>query len=324
MLLASEVNGLRGIDKPWHLKANYQTFDADGKPKVQGVFEEWWAGPEKWKINYADPTFHQAEYSSGDKDLITGDSGAVPAPESMVEKFLVHPLPNANGLHGQDFSHLDRKIGKNALSCLKLANPPSDNSSLGGVHVDESAYEGLRVAGLQGASRLTCFDPKAPMLRVEGFETGDLYVIFDDIAETNGHYVAKQILVENGDLDIVRVTLTDLEFPPAIGEDISPPASAVAVPTDQSPGIRAGRRIGGQHARYPKDARDNHVRGTVMLQAIISNTGNIEDVQLVSGPSEFRKSAYDAVKTWKFKPFLLNGRPVDTAILVDVSYTPES
>lgn len=66
------------------------------------------------------------------------------------------------------------------------------------------------------------------------------------------------------------------------------------------------------------------MRGTVMLQAIISNTGNIEDLQLVSGPSEFRKSAYDAVKTWKFKPFLLNGRRVDTAILVDVSYTPES
>src|ERR1700758_4583091 len=36
MQLASRVNGLAGMDKPWHLKANYQTFDADGKPKDQG------------------------------------------------------------------------------------------------------------------------------------------------------------------------------------------------------------------------------------------------------------------------------------------------
>jgi hypothetical protein len=85
MLLAAGVNGLGGADvKPWHLKANYQTFDADGKPKDQGVFEEWWVGPEKYKVSYSSASFNQTLYQNGDTKLITGDKGWIPTPEEMV------------------------------------------------------------------------------------------------------------------------------------------------------------------------------------------------------------------------------------------------
>src|SRR5690242_19961126 len=46
MLLAAKVNGLGSLARPWHVKAEFQTFDPDGKPKDKGTFEEWWAGPK--------------------------------------------------------------------------------------------------------------------------------------------------------------------------------------------------------------------------------------------------------------------------------------
>lgn len=322
MPLAARVNGLAGIDKPWHLKANYQTFDADGKPKDQGVFEEWWAGPDKYKISYGSTGFNQVEYRDSEKDWIIGDAGMVPVPESLVEQYLVHPLPGAKVLHGQNFAHFDRKMGTNTLACFQPTSFPSD-SPPGYVHVDENVSASLRSATVY-ALGAACFDPKTPMMRIEILEKGNLYVVFDNIAQTKEHYVAEQIWIKNGDSAIVHVSLTGLDFPPSIGDaEIAPPTSAVAVPNDQSAGLAYGRRVGGLDARYPADARKKRLQGTVMLEAIIIKAGDIDNLQIVSGPAEFRKSAYDAVKTWKYKPWLLNGQPVEVRILVDVTYTPE-
>src|SRR5690242_3131518 len=72
MLLAARVNGLAGADrKPWHLKADYQTYDANGKPEDKGTLEEWWAGPKKYKVSYLSNGFSQTEYRNGKDGLIT-------------------------------------------------------------------------------------------------------------------------------------------------------------------------------------------------------------------------------------------------------------
>ena len=52
MVQAARLNGLAGVLAPWHLEATYQTFDADGKPKDQGTFSEWWAGKDTYKTVY--------------------------------------------------------------------------------------------------------------------------------------------------------------------------------------------------------------------------------------------------------------------------------
>lgn len=48
---------------------------------------------------------------------------------------------------------------------------------------------------------------------------------------------------------------------------------------------------------------------------------NIANLTVVSGPKELRKSATDAVRTWKYKPFLLNGNPVEVQTTINVVYT---
>ena len=61
---------------------------------------------------------------------------------------------------------------------------------------------------------------------------------------------------------------------------------------------------------YPKFAQEAHITGKVVLKATITKQGNIEGVQVLSGPKILAPSAADAVKTWKYRPYLLDGQPV--------------
>lgn len=63
------------------------------------------------------------------------------------------------------------------------------------------------------------------------------------------------------------------------------------------------------------------VQGTVILDAIIGKDGIIHKLTVVSGPKELRKSAADAVHTWKYKPYLLNGDSVEVDTHISVIYT---
>lgn len=85
--------------------------------------------------------------------------------------------------------------------------------------------------------------------------------------------------------------------------------------------VMAGNRISGTDPTYPAAAKKDKVQGTVVLNAVIDKQGNIEKLTVVSGPNELRKSATDAVRTWKYKPFLLNGNPVEVQTTINVVYT---
>ncbi len=83
-----------------------------------------------------------------------------------------------------------------------------------------------------------------------------------------------------------------------------------------------GLKISGANPVYPPIARAAHVSGAVVLHAIISKTGQISNLTVVSGPEMLRASAVDAVQNWRYKPYLLNGEPteVDTQITVNFNF----
>jgi TonB family protein len=61
----------------------------------------------------------------------------------------------------------------------------------------------------------------------------------------------------------------------------------------------------------------------VVLDAVIGKTGHVESLKVASGPNELQSSALDAVRQWTYKPFLLNGDPIDVATTISVVYTLE-
>jgi TonB family protein len=101
-----------------------------------------------------------------------------------------------------------------------------------------------------------------------------------------------------------------------------PPATATANTrvVRVAGGIVAGSKLGGENPTYPADARKAKVEGTVVLKAVISKTGEISSLQVTSGPEALRQSAVKAVRTWHYKPYLLNGEPTAVETTIRVTY----
>ncbi len=72
---------------------------------------------------------------------------------------------------------------------------------------------------------------------------------------------------------------------------------------------------------YPPIAKTARVSGTVVLQAVISKAGRIENLRVVSGPSMLRQSAADAVRNWHYKPYMLNNEPVEVETTISVVFS---
>lgn len=73
--------------------------------------------------------------------------------------------------------------------------------------------------------------------------------------------------------------------------------------------------------KYPQDAKDNHIQGTVLLHAVIGKDGTILFLDLSQGVCALAGSAMEAVKNWRYKPTLLNGEPVEVDTTISVIYT---
>ena len=71
---------------------------------------------------------------------------------------------------------------------------------------------------------------------------------------------------------------------------------------------------------YPMIAQRAHVQGTVTLRAIISRQGTIESLQVVEGHPILVAAAMDAVKQWRYRPYMLNGQPVEVETTVFVNF----
>ena len=71
---------------------------------------------------------------------------------------------------------------------------------------------------------------------------------------------------------------------------------------------------------YPPDARQAHIQGVVLLQAVISKEGVIADLKLISGPRELAPAAIEAIRQWRYKPYLLYGDPVEVETQIQVNF----
>ncbi|HET9409759.1 MAG TPA: TonB family protein [Candidatus Sulfotelmatobacter sp.] len=105
----------------------------------------------------------------------------------------------------------------------------------------------------------------------------------------------------------------------------STPVAVPKVATPQrvrvSQGVSTGLLVRKVNPNYPPLARQARIQGTVILEAQISKSGDIENLRLVSGHPMLAPAAIEAVKQWKYKPYLLNGEPVEVDTQVQVNFT---
>jgi periplasmic protein TonB len=118
--------------------------------------------------------------------------------------------------------------------------------------------------------------------------------------ETTGPGDANGVFQRGGEMPVVR----------------SAPRGAMRVSSSLVEGLLVRKTL----PVYPPIARTMHMQGTVVLQATISTTGTIEHLHVVSGPAMLQQAALDAVKRWVYRPYILNGKPVEVETTVQVEF----
>jgi protein TonB len=71
---------------------------------------------------------------------------------------------------------------------------------------------------------------------------------------------------------------------------------------------------------YPKLAITARIQGSVMLAAVISKAGTIENLQALSGPPMLVPAAIDAVSKWRYRPYILNSEPIEVETRITVNF----
>ena len=110
----------------------------------------------------------------------------------------------------------------------------------------------------------------------------------------------------------------------SIGEGINPLPVPPPAPTPRPlrvSHVMEGNLIHRVQPEYPQLARQARIQGTVVLRAVISREGRIENLQVLSGHPLLVPAAMDAVRQWRYRPYFLNDLPVEVETQITVNFT---
>ncbi|MGH9343423.1 MAG: energy transducer TonB [Terriglobia bacterium] len=308
ILLAAKVNSLTGDDvKPWHLRASYKVLDDAGNVTDEGTFEEFWASKQKYKTVYKSATFSQTVYAT-EKGIIRTGGQNPPQNIYLPGSEFVSPFRGYQGRVTQwDISQNLRDKGGMKQLCLEVRRVSTSPG----------------VPELQGPTY--CLDPASPMLLSSVSEYGGTAFNHRNIQSFEGHYVPGDVEVFLRGKRVVTAHLESIEaLKPADEAEFTPPPDATPLPASRTievaQGIVAAKLLRGQSPDYPVAAKALGIAGTVVLQGTIGRDGRVHEIHVVSGPPMLRQAAIDAVQTWRYKPYMLNGEPVGVRTTINVGF----
>ncbi|HEX4005719.1 MAG TPA: energy transducer TonB [Acidobacteriaceae bacterium] len=110
-----------------------------------------------------------------------------------------------------------------------------------------------------------------------------------------------------------------------LGGIVPPPAPLVRLarpdgPVHVSSGVAAGQLVAPIQPVYPIIAKEAGIQGTVIVAATISTEGRIENLHVVSGPAMLVNAAVTAIREARYRPYLLNGQPVEVETTISVVF----
>lgn len=105
------------------------------------------------------------------------------------------------------------------------------------------------------------------------------------------------------------------------GTPVAVPKVATPQRVRVSQGVTEGLLLRKVQPNYPPLARSARIQGQVVLQAVIGKDGTIQNLRAISGHPMLTPAAIDAVKQWRYKPYFLNGEPVEVDTQITVNFT---
>jgi TonB family protein len=132
-------------------------------------------------------------------------------------------------------------------------------------------------------------------------------------ATSGGDVPAPALVASGGDPSAIS---NIMQSAPAAVPRVAAPREAVKV----SQGVTQGLLLKRVQPNYPAQARQLRIQGAVQLQATIAKSGDITSVKVLNGEPALARAAVDAVRQWKYKPYYLNGEPVDIQTQITINF----
>jgi hypothetical protein len=303
---ASELSALDGPGlQPWHWKLDITVFDTDGKNPKPGSLEIWSSDGNMRTV----ASLGSAEITTlriGNSLYRTAGNEKDVAEISFLEMQVLRPVPD-EVFQPAVAVKLNREAGgKVKLDCIAptLVRPTNDVVSVG----QQFSF---------------CMEHDAPRLVVM-YEAGNFAVLRRQTGIFQSHEVPVDVLALFGTVVFAEAKTTKLTaelIEPSLFE-IQPDMTPVTAPVEISSGVLSRLTLSQNAPTYPLDAKERHASGQIVFDAMIGKDGHVLSLQLNGNPdSALAAFANKAVTQWLYRPYLINGIPVEVKTKIIVNFT---
>lgn len=302
--------------KPFHIKATYQLYDEKGKPEEQGTWEYWHVSAKEYRSSWTRSDAARTDWRTADGALYRKESGKpLKYFERNIASRVIDPLPSKAMLDPGRYR-------------LELQGVPVGGETLPCVITSlQWMVNGQPQAPLSPVGERYCFDPSSHALLVSVANT--IGAEYRQIVKTQNHYISREVTSFAGNVRLFAFSVDTIDGVSEADAAMTPAADAVLVsPPAAQPngsgsvgGVAVGRLVKKVQPEYPEVAKMARVQGEVVLGATISKEGRIENLEVLASPSPLLTvPALDAVKSWEYMPYLLNGEPVEVETIINVDF----
>ncbi len=304
MELARKVNGLQGLNIPWHLKARYAVLGIDGNPKETGTYEEWRDGDKHYRIAFHSPSISEEEFGTDHGVFRTGENGWPSRPLSAIPAMIARPVRPLIHPEKTEFENYERKFGGPAKQPCTAVIVHGVNTSA----IDAESY---------------CFATTNAALLYSSLPNRTYQTLYRNIVIIDGQCLAKEMQLFIAGRPWLNVQIETIEgLTPTGLEALAVPADAkpVTIRTSLTGEITNGHLVKKLVPSYPSAAKLQGIQGTVLLNGIIGVDGHFKQLQVLAGPPMLQQPAIDAVQQWVYSPYLMDGQPIEVETDINVVF----
>ena len=293
--------------KPWHLKATYQLYDDKGNPAEQGTFEYWWASPKVYRSTWTRPSASHTDWRTVDGAEAYVETGErLRYFEENISSDLFSPLPVAVAIDPAKTRLLRNKIKLLGESLVCVSEKPLKGE-------EPSDFRVLPTK---------CFDATLPVVRFSLDYQGTVATTYDNISSFHGKFLTHAVQISVGKQKLFSASVDSIGVLDQSDPALIPPQDATFKPdTVQSKGrVEHGSLVKSRPPDYSAIAKELGVQGTVVVDAIIGADGRIKDPRVIYSPSPLLStSTLEALSHWEYKPYLLDGEPIEVDIIITMT-----
>jgi len=299
--------------KPWHMKVDLQ-LTPPGKSKPESATLEGWSmGPYQWKRVYTgkDRQYNGSEWSVSRFEQYRtkpDDGGFDPSRlNEHTARPVIDPLSLAGNIQpGYEMTIKSSSLDGATLKCVLVANP--------------SAYD-VDPTNPDTLFPTACFDND---MHLRAVSASDEVVKFDDVQPFQNRSVARdvKVLIKGAQVAEMKVTLLE-EWTGADAAQLKPGKGTVSEPYRIEPGMPQPESV--HEEGFPPPTKNGgkfeggslYYSGMIKVPIVIKKDGSVKvNTKEMMADDRVKDAAEDAIDHWKFKPYLVDGQPVEVGYTV--------